>query len=376
MHKNAKIYIAGHRGLVGSALVRRLKSDGFNNLVLRTSAELDLRDQAAAADFFQSQKPEFVFLAAARVGGILANNNYPAEFIYDNLMIQSNVIHHSHLAGVKRLLFMGSSCIYPKFCPQPMKEQYLLTGELEPTNEPYAIAKITGIKMCQAYNRQYNTRFLSVMPTNLYGPNDNFDLQTSHVLPALIRKFHLAKLASEKNWQGILEDQDIFGPIPDDIKLDLGVDPLTCKPLDGSRFEPTVTLWGSGRPRREFLHVDDLAEASVFLMTLEPQRFDELIYDPPAPVINVGCGKDLSIRELATLTSKIIGEGGSIKWDASKPDGTPQKLLNVFRLNQSGWYPSVTLADGIERVYKWYKSNSIRCSAAKAETESATSYVR
>ncbi|GIV34709.1 MAG: GDP-L-fucose synthase [Chitinophagales bacterium] len=301
MDKDAKIYIAGHRGMVGSAILRRLKKEGYHNFVLRTSAELDLRDQAAVRDFFMNEKPRYVFLAAAKVGGIYANNTYRAEFIYDNLMIQTNVIHHAFLSGVEKLLFLGSSCIYPKFAPQPIREEYLLTGSLEPTNEPYAVAKIAGIKMCQAYRSQYRCNFISVMPTNIYGPNDNYDLETSHVLPALLRKIHEAKLRADKQ----------------------------------------VVIWGTGTPRREFLHVDDLADACLFLMKN---------YDDPE-IINVGTGKDISIRELAELIKEVVGYSGSFVFDTQKPDGTPRKLLDVSRLHRLGWEHRIALKDGIAGTY-------------------------
>lgn len=304
MKTTSKIYIAGHRGLVGSAIARRLASNGFNTLVLKRSAELDLRNQAAVAAFFEKEQPEYVFLAAAKVGGILANNDYPADFIYDNLMIQSNIIHHSYRNGVKKLLFLGSSCIYPKFAPQPMKEEHLLDGKLEPTNEPYAIAKIAGIKTCQSYNRQYGTQFISVMPTNLYGPNDNFDLQSSHVLPALIRKFHEAKLAGK----------------------------------------PSVEIWGTGSPKREFLHADDLADACVYLM----QHYAD------NEIVNIGVGEDIAIKDLALLIKDIVGFRGELTFDTSKPDGTPRKLLDVSKLNGLGWKAGISLRDGITQTYQWY----------------------
>lgn len=305
MEKDAKIYVAGHGGLVGSAIVRKLRSLGYRNLLVKTSGELDLRNQGKTEEFFSQEKPEYVFQAAAKVGGIMANSNYPAEFIYDNLMIQTNIIHNSWKYGVKKLLFLGSSCIYPRLAPQPMKEEYLLTGELEPTNEAYAIAKITGIKTCQAYNSQYGTRYISVMPTNLYGPNDNFDLETSHVLPAMIRKFHDAKV----------------------------------------KKSPEVVLWGTGSPRREFLHVDDLADACVFLMNS---------YDGEG-IVNIGTGKDLTIRELAETVKEIVGYEGRVVWDNTKPDGTPRKLLDVSRLEHAGWKYSIELGEGIKQVYSWFE---------------------
>ncbi|MCB0291877.1 MAG: GDP-L-fucose synthase [Calditrichaeota bacterium] len=307
MEKDSKIYIAGHRGLVGSAIHRKLTQEGFTNLITRSSRELDLRDQPAVAAFFAAERPEYVFLAAAKVGGILANHTYPAEFLYDNLAIQNHLIHHSYRHGVKKLLFLGSSCIYPKFASQPMAEDSLLTGALEPTNEPYAIAKIAGIKLCQAYNRQYRTRYISLMPTNLYGPNDNFDLQTSHVLPALIRKFHEAKA------QGRGE----------------------------------VEIWGSGSPRREFLHVDDLADACHFLM----QNYEE------SDIVNVGVGEDISIKELALLIKEVVGFEGELIFDRSKPDGTPRKLLDVRKLTALGWKARISLLEGITSTYRWFREH-------------------
>ena len=304
MKSASKIYVAGHRGLVGSAIVRALQTQGYNNLVLRTHDELDLTNQQAVSDFFAEGKPEFVILAAAKVGGIMANNTYPADFIYNNLAIQNNVIHASYINGVKKLLFLGSSCIYPKLAPQPIKEEYLLTGPLESTNEAYAIAKIAGLKLCQFYNQQYGTNYIAVMPTNLYGPHDNFDPETSHVLPALIRKFHEAKISNESS----------------------------------------VTLWGSGSPRREFLHVDDLADACVFLMDNYNGR----------DRINIGTGVDVTIKELAELIKSITGYTGEVRWDTSRPDGTPQKLLDVSRLHALGWEHKTELTDGIKKTYDWY----------------------
>jgi GDP-L-fucose synthase len=301
VEKNSKIYVAGHRGMVGSAIVRRLQKGGFENLVLRTSKELDLRDQQAVEDFFEQEKPDYVFLAAAKVGGILANNTYRAEFIYDNLMIQNNVIHQAWKNKVTKLMFLGSSCIYPKMAPQPLKEEYLLTGLLEPTNEPYAIAKIAGIKLCDAYRVEYGCNFISVMPTNLYGPNDNYDLHNSHVLPALIRKFHEAKINNE----------------------------------------PQVTVWGTGTPLREFLHVDDLADACLFLMK---------DYNEPG-FVNIGSGVDISIAGLAEMVREIVGYQGKIVYDSSKPDGTPRKLMDVTKLKKLGWQSTISLRDGIEKVY-------------------------
>ncbi|HEY8733704.1 MAG TPA: GDP-L-fucose synthase [Puia sp.] len=305
MDKQNKIYIAGHRGMVGSAIRRKLERDGFTNLVLKTSADLDLRRQDDVHDFFEHEKPDYVFLAAAKVGGILANNTYRADFIYENLMMESNIIHAAWKSGVKKLMFLGSSCIYPKMAPQPLKEEYLLTGTLEQTNEPYAIAKIAGIKLCDAFRAQYGCNFISVMPTNLYGPNDNYDLKNSHVLPALIRKFHEGKI----------------------------------------NHEPFVTIWGSGEPKREFLHVDDLAEACFFLM--ENYSADGLV--------NVGVGKDLSILELSNLIAQITGYKGEIKKDLSKPDGTPRKLMDVSKINGLGWKARISLEDGIRAVYEEYE---------------------
>jgi len=307
MEKDAKIYVAGHRGLVGSAIMRKLKKEGYNNLVYRTSSELDLRRQEKVEEFFGNEKPEYVILAAAKVGGIQANDTYSAEFLYDNLMIESNVIEAAYQNDVKKLLFLGSSCIYPKFADQPMKEDYLLSGKLESTNEGYAVAKITGIKLCEHYNKQYGTNFISAMPTNLYGPNDNFDLETSHVLPALIRKFHEAKVNDEDE----------------------------------------VVIWGTGKPRREFLHVDDLADSLLFLMN----NYDRDQF------VNVGVGKDISILELAELIKDIVGFEGKIVNDLSKPDGTPRKLMDVTKLNDLGWEAQISLEDGIKGTYQWFKEN-------------------
>jgi GDP-L-fucose synthase len=306
MEKNARIYVAGHRGMVGSAIVRNLQSKGFQNLILRTSSELDLRNQQAVNDFFQAEKPEYVFLSAAKVGGIQANNIYRAEFLFDNLMIESNIIHASHVNGVKKLLFLGSSCIYPKMAPQPLQEESLLTGILEPTNEPYAIAKIAGIKLCEAYRDQYGCNFISAMPTNLYGPNDNYDLNNSHVLPALIRKFHTAKEEGASQ----------------------------------------VEVWGTGSPLREFLHVDDLADACVYLML----NYNEKMF------VNVGTGTDLSIKALAEMVKEIVGFEGDLVWNTDKPDGTPRKLMNVGRLHSLGWKHSIELRDGISAVYEEFKT--------------------
>jgi GDP-L-fucose synthase len=301
-----KIYVAGHNGMVGSAIVRKLKSLGFTNFLLRTSKELDLRNQTEVFDFLQTEKPDYVFLAAAKVGGIVANNTYRGQFLYENLQIQNNVIHGSYLAGVKKLMFLGSSCIYPKLAPQPLKEDYLLTGLLEPTNEPYAIAKIAGIKMCEAYRDQYGCNYISVMPTNLYGPNDNYDLNNSHVLPAMIRKFHEAKLENK----------------------------------------PSVELWGTGSPMREFLHANDLAEACVYLM----ENYND------STLVNIGTGVDVTIKELAETIKNEVGYGGEIVWNTEKPDGTPRKLMDVSKLNGLGWKHSIDLKDGIAMVYNEYKA--------------------
>jgi GDP-L-fucose synthase len=380
MNKDSKIYIAGHTGLVGSALVRRLRDEGYTNLIMSTHGELDLERQAEVEAFFEVERPEYVFMAAARVGGIWANNTLPAEFIYNNLAIQINVIHSAWNTGVKRLLFLGSSCIYPRECPQPMKEEYLLTGPLEATNEPYAIAKIAGVEMCHSYNRQYGAHFISVLPTNVYGPNDNFHLETSHVLPALIRKFHLAKLAAEADWQGIQKDELHYGPIPDDILASLlsiaqahgrqlslpacpersrrAASPLVVSEVEGLPADPAVVLWGSGSPRREFLHVDDLAGACLFLMALDEEKFLSLLTLDRLPVINIGWGRDISIKELAMMIKDIVGFPGDIVFDTTKPDGTPRKLLDVSRMAELGWKAKTHLKDGIKQTYGWYLENS------------------
>jgi len=306
MDKGAKIFVAGHRGMVGSALVRRLRSGGYTNLLLRTRAELDLLDQAAVRTFLREHRPDYIYVAAAKVGGIHANNTYRAEFIYQNLVIETNLVHGAYEAGVRDLMFLGSSCIYPRDCPQPIKEEYLLTGPLERTNEPYAIAKIAGLKLCEAYNSQYGTRYLSVMPTNLYGPNDNFDLQNSHVLPALLRKAHEAQ----------------------------------------ARGDDALVVWGSGRPMREFLHVDDMADACVYLME---QGVHEGLY-------NIGTGRDVTIRELAEAICRVVGFRGRLEWDATKPDGTPRKLLDVSRMASLGWRAGISLEEGIRQTYDWYRN--------------------
>ena len=338
------MYVSGHCVLVGSALVLKLRSEGYPNIVTQNHRELDLTRQDRVETLFKDEKPEYVFLAAAKVGGIWGNNMYPAQFIYENIAIQTNIIHASYLYEAEKLLFLGSSCIYPKLCPQPIKEEFLLSGYLESTNEPYAVAKIAGIKMCQSYNRQYKTRYISVMPNNLYGPNDNFNLETSHVLPALIRKFHLAKLVAAGDWQGLQKDEAAHGAIPDDVKISMGLNPVTNQPANPAVNQPHVMLWGTGSPRREFLHVDDLADACLFLMN----HYDE------SELVNIGWGKDQTIRELAKTISDIVGYEGSIKWDSGKPDGTPRKLLDVSKLTEKGWLSKINLEEGIRNVYRWY----------------------
>lgn len=344
MEKNAKIYVAGHRGLVGSAIVESLKKEGYENIIHRTHSELDLTDTNTVAQFFSSEKPQYVFLAAAKVGGIVANNTYRADFIYENLMIQNNVIHQSYLSGVKKLMFLGSTCIYPKQAPQPMPEDSLLTDVLEYTNEPYAIAKIAGIKMCESYNLQYGTNFLSVMPTNLYGYNDNFDLEKSHVLPALIRKMHLAKLLSEGNEKAVI----------DDLKVDSLDEAISY--LEGFGVtEASVEIWGSGRPMREFLWSRDMAKACVFLMqNINFEDVKGVDSEVRNTHINIGTGEDISIKDLALLIQKIVGFEGELNFNTSKPDGTLKKLTNVSKLHSLGWKHEVSLEDGVQRLYEWY----------------------
>ncbi|HMM68505.1 MAG TPA: GDP-L-fucose synthase [Dokdonella sp.] len=353
MKLDSKIYIAGHRGLVGSALMRNLRDKGYTNFLTRTHAELDLTSQAAVEAFFAAEKPDYVFLAAAKVGGIHANNTYPAEFIRDNLAIQSNVIHAAYKNKVKRLLFLGSSCIYPKLAPQPMKEEHLLTSELEPTNRPYALAKIAGIEMCWSYNRQYQTQYLAVMPTNLYGPGDNYNLMNSHVIPAMIRKFHLAKLAAERNRAAIEQDEARYGPIPQDLKDQLLA---TCN----LQLEPSVSVWGTGTPKREFLYSEDMADACVYLMNLPDDKFVPLLgqdrNDGLAPLLNIGVGHDLSIRELAETVAATVGYQGKLEFDATKPDGTPRKLMDVGRLNAMGWKAKTDMRSGLETAYRDFLS--------------------
>ncbi len=322
--KNKRLYVAGHTGMVGSAIMRKFQSEGFGNFIVRTVDELDLRNQKDVDEFFQSEKPDYVIIAAAKVGGILANNTYRAEFLYDNLMIEVNLINASHKYNVEKLLFLGSSCIYPKLAPQPLKEEYLLSGNLESTNEPYAIAKIAGIKLCESYYKQYGSNFYSVMPTNLYGPFDNYDLNTSHVLPALIRKFHEAKDKSNKVTE-----------------------------LQGDN----VVVWGTGTPRREFLYVEDLADAIYYLMNKIDAKD---LYDKGITHINIGSGEDVTIKELAELIKKIVGYQGEIKFDVSKPDGTPRKLLDVTLLNELGWKYTTSLEEGIKKAYEWYLENVVK----------------
>jgi nucleoside-diphosphate-sugar epimerase len=422
--KSARIFVAGHRGLVGSAILRALEKEGYPNLLTATREQLDLRDQAAVNYWFKANRPEYVFLVAGTVGGILANSSRPAEFIYDNMMIHATVVHAAYLYGIKKLLYLGSSCIYPRECPQPMKEEYLLSGWLEPTNESYAIAKIAGIKLCQAYRKQYGCNFISAMPTNLYGPGDNFDLLSSHVLPALIRKFHLAKLACQGDWEGIERDEVLFGPIPSDLRQSLGrpsttqdknslpqADPVglnlplspvfrgrslgnaplrdsdkdnaplsaLCElersgrekkdlnselqtpqsgiraatedfryPVSSIQHQESVVIWGTGSPRREFLHVDDLASACLFIM----DRYDDLDH------INVGTGQDQTIGELAELVREFVFPEARIVYDSEKPDGTPLKLLDVSRLKDLGWGPEVDFRQGIKTTYAWYLSQT------------------
>jgi len=344
MEKSSKIFVAGHNGLVGSAIIKNLNQKGFTNLITRTRSELDLTNTVDVNTFFETIKPDYVFLAAAKVGGIIANNIYRADFIYENLMIQNNIIHQSYVHGVKKLLFLGSTCIYPKNCPQPMKEEYLLTDELEYTNEPYAIAKIAGIKMCESYNIQYNTNFLSVMPTNLYGPNDNFDLEKSHVLPALLRKVHLAKLLSEDKIEALLLDLKVKTIDEANIVLD-----------QYKISKNSVEIWGSGAPMREFLWSEDMADACVFIM--ENRNFTDC-YTNTSNIknthINIGTGKDISIKDLAYLIKDIVGYKGDFVFNTEKPDGTLKKLTDSNKLNNLGWKHKIELADGIQKMYQWY----------------------
>ncbi|SDP62702.1 GDP-L-fucose synthase family protein [Desulforhopalus singaporensis] len=347
-----RIFVAGHRGMVGAAVVRQLRRQGCRNIITRSHDELDLVDQGRVKDFFKGEKIDRVILAAARVGGIHANNRYPAEFIYTNLMIQSNVIHQAFKCGVEKLLFLGSSCIYPKYSPQPMKESHLLTGTLEPTNEPYAIAKIAGIKMCESYNRQYGTCYRSVMPTNLYGPGDNYHLENSHVIPAMVRKYHLAKLAMDGNVAAIEADQARYGKIPEDISRAIGYRQDLKKLSDDKRCE--VVLWGSGTPRREFLHVDDMAGACVHVMSLDQSLF---VGANPS-FVNVGAGKDIPISQIAQIIAELVGYKGITRFNSDQPDGTPRKLLDITRLSQLGWKPAYSLKEGLENAYEAYLSGT------------------
>ncbi len=396
MKKDSKIYIAGHRGMVGSAIERKYRSLGYTNIITRTRKELDLLDQQAVQEFFSKEKPDYVILAAAKVGGIIANNTYRAQFIYENIQIQNNVIHQSHLHGVKKLLFLGSSCIYPKLSPQPMKEDSLLTDDLEYTNEPYAIAKIAGMKMCEEYNLQYGTNFIAVMPTNLYGPNDNYDLEKSHVLPALVRKMHLGKCLEQNDWKlirndlnkrpiegtnGTADEKEII-QILEKYGIAIHEANNNEKPAHSGPQKVNVTLWGTGSPKREFLHSDDMADACVYLMkntdfndlvkyslskeqlttdvkkVLNEKEYISLIANHPISIknthINIGTGKDLSIKELAGLIRAITGFKGAIIWDTSKPDGTPRKLMDVSKINELGWKEKINLEEGIKKVYNSY----------------------
>jgi GDP-L-fucose synthase len=350
MNKDSKIYIAGHNGMVGSAIKRNLEAKGFTHIVTRSKDELNLLSEQAVSAFFATEKPEFVVLAAAKVGGIVANNTYRGQFIYENLMIQNHIIHQSYLNGVKKLLFLGSSCIYPRDAAQPMSESALLTGILESTNEPYAIAKIAGIKMCEAYHAQYGCNFISIMPTNLYGQNDNYDLEKSHVLPALIRKMVLGKSLLENDWAALRNDlnkrpiEGVDGSASNEAILKI----LNKYGISNDKGEVAITLWGSGSPLREFLHVDDMADSSVYLL---------LNYDAPDTLpshVNAGCGSDVSIKELSEMVQKTVGYTGIINWDATKPDGTPRKLMDVSKLNNLGWKPSISLEDGIKKVVAAY----------------------
>ena len=350
MNKDSKIYIAGHNGMVGSAIKRSLENKGFTNIITRSKEQLNLLKEQSVIDFFAKEKPEYVVLAAAKVGGIVANNVYRAQFIYENLMIQNHVIHQSYVHGVKKLLFLGSSCIYPRMAEQPMREDALLTGLLETTNEPYAIAKIAGIKMCEAYHAQYGCNFISIMPTNLYGQNDNYDLEKSHVLPALIRKMYLGKCLIENDWAKLRSDlnnhpiEGVNGSFSNEVILKV----LEKYGISNENEEITITLWGTGSPMREFLHVDDMADSSVFML---------LNYDAPDATpshVNAGCGEDLSIKDLSEIVKKTIGYNGKVIWDTSKPDGTPRKLMDVSKLKNLGWTPSITLEEGIKRVVANY----------------------
>lgn len=364
MKKNSKIYIAGHRGLVGSAIVRHLESNGFYNFIFRTHKELDLVNQAAVNNFFATEKPDYVFLAAAKVGGIFANNTYPAEFIYENLMVEANVVNAAYQNNVQRLLFLGSSCIYPRAVKQPMREDALLTDVLEPTNEPYALAKIAGIKLCESYNRQYDTDYRSVMPTNLYGTGDNFHIENSHVIPAVMRKIHLAKCLEENNWQAIKDDikrNPIKNINDNSTKEDilniltlLGVN-LTFN-IQRSKPHASVSIWGSGKPMREFLHVDDMASACIHIMNLDKETYQANTQEMLSH-INVGTGEDCTIRQMAKTVKKVVGFKGELNFDTKKPDGSPRKLMDVSRINDMGWKATISLEEGLESTYKWYRDN-------------------
>ncbi len=378
--REARIFLAGHQGMVGSAIARRLQAEKYQHVITRSRNDLDLINQAAVRRFFERQRVDAVILAAARVGGIQANDTYRAEFIFENIMIQTNVIHEAHRSGVKQLLFLGSSCVYPKYAQQPMREEQLLSGILEPTNEPYAIAKIAGIKLCESYNRQYATDYRSIMPTNLYGPNDNFDLESSHVLPAMIRKFHLAKLAYQGDWKNIKRDERKFGLISNAFKNKLKT--IAAAKPGQSDLPPAVELWGSGQPKREFLHVDDLAAACLYVIKLSAQDYAKACgpidkhqpgethtgqpnvspkqssADVRVAHINVGSGNDILIAELAQTIQKVVGYEGAVNWNTAKPDGTPRKLLDISRLTQLGWAPSISLQEGIKRTYEWYLAQS------------------
>ncbi len=380
LEQHSRIFLAGHRGMVGSAIDRRMQAEKYGNIITRSHDELDLVNQAAVRHFFENEKIDEVILAAAKVGGIHANDTYRAEFIFENIMIQANVIHEAYRSGVERLLFLGSSCIYPKYAQQPMREEQLLTGILEPTNEPYAVAKIAGIKLCESYNFQYGTHYRSVMPTNLYGPNDNFDLEKSHVLPAMMRKFHLAKLARGGDWESIQKDEALFGPISVDFLNRLKALPQSKAPE--SQQSSAIRLWGSGHPKREFLHVDDLASACLFLCNLgddayaaacdvpfeQPDQATHKVHSASANSdrkdrsrvyhINVGSGKDIRIAELAEVVQEVVDYEGAVSWNTSMPDGTPRKLLDISRLTQLGWKPRISLSQGIKSTYKWYLAQS------------------
>lgn len=359
INPQTNIYIAGHRGMVGSAIIRSFLEDGHDPqaLITRTHAELDLTNQAEVRDFFKNEKIDHIVLAAAKVGGIHANNTYPADFIYSNLMIQCNIIHQAYKSGIEHLLFLGSSCIYPKFAPQPMKEEYLLTGELEPTNEPYAVAKIAGIKMCESYNRQYGTSYRSVMPTNLYGPGDNYHLENCHVIPAMIRKFHLAMLAQQDDLEAIQRNIQTYGEIPEDIKKAIGLNPQSSA-LTSSSQNARVILWGTGQSFREFLHVDDMASACLFTMELDPSNFTPDISNPKSDTkssfLNVGTGKDQTIQKTATMIKQVIGFEGEVIFDSTKPDGPQKKLLDTQTINSLGWQPRYDILTGLQATCRSY----------------------